>query len=76
MFKKALQWKLTPQEAGNPLESVAEPEVNRRERLLTGGEIGALLKTLDAAETDGTEYLRLPPPSVPPSSPGRGSQSC
>jgi integrase len=56
MFKKALQWKLRLKEAGNPLESVTEPKVNRRERLLTGGEIGALLKALDAAEADGAEY--------------------
>jgi integrase len=59
MFKKALQWKLRPQEAGNPLESVTEPKVNRRERLLTGGEIGALMKALDAAEADGTEYPQV-----------------
>jgi integrase len=56
MFHKALQWKLRPKETGNPLESVTEPKVNRRERLLTGGEIGALLKALDAAVADGTEY--------------------
>ena len=56
MFRKALQWKLRAKEAGNPLESVTEPKVNRRERLLTGGEIGALMKALDAAEADGAEY--------------------
>jgi integrase len=56
MFHKALQWQLRPKEAGNPLESVTEPKVNRRERLLTGGEIGALMKALVAAEADGTEY--------------------
>jgi integrase len=55
MFRKALQWKLRQKEAGNPLESVTEPRVARRERLLTGGEIGALMKALDAAEADGTE---------------------
>jgi hypothetical protein len=37
MFHKALQWKLREKEAGNPLESVAEPKVKRRERLLTRG---------------------------------------
>jgi integrase len=56
MFHKALQWKLRPREAGNPLESVTEPKVNRRERLLTGGEIGALMRALDAAERDMTEH--------------------
>ncbi len=56
MFHKALQWKLRAKEAGNPLESVTEPKVNRRERLLTGGEIGALMKALDAAASDGTEH--------------------
>jgi len=58
MFRKALQWKLRQKETGNPLESVTEPKVNRRERLLTGGEIGALMKTLDAAEAAGTEHLQ------------------
>jgi integrase len=56
MFHKALQWKLRQKEAGNPLESLSEPKVNRRERLLTGGEIGALIRTLDAAERDMTEH--------------------
>jgi integrase len=56
MFRKALQWKLRQREAGNPLESVTEPKVARRERLLTGGEIAALMKTLDAAETNITEH--------------------
>ncbi len=56
MFHKALQWKLRPKEAGNPLESVTEPKVNRRERLLTGGEIGALMRELDAAERGRTEH--------------------
>jgi integrase len=56
MFHKALQWGLRAKEFGNPLESVSEPKVKRRERLLTSGEIGALIKTLDAAEADGTEH--------------------
>ena len=56
MFHKALQWKLRAKESGNPLESVTEPKVNRRERLLTGGEIGALMKALDAAGSDGAEH--------------------
>ena len=58
MFSKALQWNLRAKEAGNPLEGVGEPKVNRRERLLSGGEIGALMKALDAAEADGVEHLQ------------------
>ena len=56
MFRKALLWKLRHNEAGNPLESVTEPKVARRERLLGGSEIGALMKALDAAEADATEH--------------------
>jgi integrase len=59
MFSKALGWRLRAKEAGNPLESVTEPKVPRRERLLSGGEIGALLKALDAAEAEGTEHPRI-----------------
>jgi integrase len=56
LFHKALGWGLRAKEAGNPLENVSEPKVPRRERLLTGGEIGALMKALDAAAADATEY--------------------
>jgi len=59
MFRKALGWRLRQRELGNPLESVAEPKVPRRERLLTGGEIGALLRALDAAEAEKTEHPRV-----------------
>jgi integrase len=59
MFQKALQWKLRAKELGNPLENLAEPKVKRRERLLTGSEIGALLKTLDEAEVDRAEYRQV-----------------
>jgi integrase len=59
MFHKALQWKLRAKENGNPLESVTVPKVARRERLLTGGEIGALIKALDAAEGDGAEHPQV-----------------
>jgi integrase len=59
LFSKALGWRLRAKEAGNPLESVTEPKVPRRERLLSGGEIGALLKALDAAEAEGTEHPRI-----------------
>jgi integrase len=48
MFKKALDWQLRPRELGNPLETVDQPKVPRRERLLTTTEISALLQTLDA----------------------------
>ncbi|HEY1430410.1 MAG TPA: tyrosine-type recombinase/integrase [Stellaceae bacterium] len=56
MFRKALQWKLRAKEASNPLESVTEPKVKRRERLLARGEVGALMKALDAADSDKTEH--------------------
>ena len=56
MFHKALQWNLRTRELGNPLESMSEPKVNRRERLLTASEIGALLQALNAAEANGTEH--------------------
>jgi integrase len=59
MFRKALQWKLRAREAGNPLENVSEPKVARRERLLSGSEIGALMKTLDAADSDRGEHPQI-----------------
>jgi integrase len=59
MFRKALQWKLRAREAGDPLENVSEPKVPRRERLLSGGEIGALMKALDAADSDGSEHPQI-----------------
>jgi integrase len=49
LFRKALGWGLRPKELGNPLDNVLEPKVPRRERLLTGGEVGALLRALDLA---------------------------
>jgi integrase len=55
MFKKALGWGLRPRELGNPLENVTKPKAKRRMRLLTGGEVGALLKELDKAEAEKTE---------------------
>jgi integrase len=59
VFHKALGWGLRAKEAGNPLENVSEPKTARRERLLTGGEIGALIRALDAAGTDATEYPQV-----------------
>jgi integrase len=59
MFCKALGWRLRQKELGNPLESVIEPKVPRRERLLAGGEIGALLRALDTAEAKKTEHPRV-----------------
>jgi integrase len=53
LFSRALAWKLRQRELGNPLENIDEPKVARRERLLTSGEIGALLKALDV--TSATE---------------------
>jgi integrase len=59
MFSKATGWGLRSKELGNPLENVTEPKVARRERLLTGSEVGALLKALDAAEAQGREDPRI-----------------
>jgi integrase len=59
MFRKAIAWKLRTKEAGNPLENVAEPKVPRRQRLLTGGEVGALLRALDEAEAEKTEQSQI-----------------
>jgi integrase len=59
MFSKALGWGLRAKEAGNPLANVTEPKVARRERLLTGSEVGALLKALDAAEAQRREHPRI-----------------
>jgi integrase len=50
LFKKALDWRLRPLELGNPLAGVEHPRVNRRERLLTEGEVGALLRALDTVQ--------------------------
>jgi integrase len=59
LFHKALGWGLRQKELGNPLENVSEPKVPRRERLLTGGEIGALLKALDTASAEKTEQPQV-----------------
>jgi integrase len=59
MFHKAEAWGLRSKALGNPLENVVEPRVPRRERLLTGSEIGALLRALDEVEAEGTEYQRV-----------------
>jgi integrase len=59
MLRKALAWKLRSKELGNPLENVVEPRVPRRERLLTGREIGALLKALDTASAEQTELPQV-----------------
>jgi integrase len=50
MFSKALAWRLRRLDLGNPLYGIDEPKVLRRERLLTSGEVGALLKTLERLE--------------------------
>jgi integrase len=55
MFHKALVWGLRPKELGNPLDPIDEPKVQRRKRLLTAREIGALLRALDTAKREQTE---------------------
>src|SRR5205814_10187459 len=59
LFRKALAWGLRPREAGNPLENVIEPKTMRRERLLAPGEIGALLRGLEAAEAEKREAPQI-----------------
>jgi len=59
MFSKAIGWGIRARGLGNPLENVVEPKVKRRERLLTGGEIGALLRSLDVTEADKTAALQI-----------------
>jgi integrase len=56
MFGKALAWGMRPRELGNPLETVTEPKVARRERLLTNGEVGALPKAVEDAAADKSEH--------------------
>ena len=55
MFRKSLAWRIRPRELGNPLEDIAEPKVERRSRLLTMSEVGALLNALDKATIEGIE---------------------
>jgi integrase len=59
MFRKALAWELRLKKLGNPLENMTEPKVQRRERLLTGGEIGALLRALDTAAAEHLEPAQV-----------------
>lgn len=59
LFRKALAWGLRPRELGNPLETVTEPKTARRERLLSPGEVGALLKALALAEKNRTEAPQI-----------------
>jgi integrase len=59
LFSKALAWSLRPKEMGNPLENIAEPKVPRRERLLSAGEIGALMKVLEQAEKAASELPQV-----------------
>jgi integrase len=60
MFRKALVWSLRQKELSNPLENMSEPKVPRRERLLTGGEVSALLKALDEIAGEG----KAPPQEI------------
>ncbi len=59
LFAKALAWKLRQRDLGNPLDNIDEPKVGRRERLLTGGEIGTLLKALDSAVAKAKEKSQV-----------------
>jgi integrase len=59
LFRKALSWGIRPRDLGNPLENVIEPKTPRRERLLAPGEIGGLLRALDAAEANMSEQPQV-----------------
>ena len=59
LFGKALAWKLRQRDLGTPLDNIDEPKVARRERLLTAGEVGALLKQLDEAAIGGREQPQI-----------------
>ena len=59
LFRKALAWGLRLRELGNPLETITEPKTARRERLLTSGDVGALLKALTTAEKNRTEAPQI-----------------
>lgn len=53
LFRKAIGWGLRSRAAGNPLDTVTAPRAPRRERLLTSGEVGALLRTVGEMEAEG-----------------------
>jgi integrase len=57
LFSKAVAWRLRQRDLGNPLDSVNEPKVPRREKLLTGSEVGALLKALDSASSEQPQIV-------------------
>jgi integrase len=59
MFRKALLWGLRPKELGNPLDGIDQPRVGRRERLLTAGEIGALLRALDDTASEHPQIIAV-----------------
>jgi integrase len=59
LFGKALAWRLRPLELGHPLDGVEQPRVPRRERLLSDGEVGALLRELDRSEQAGDEKPQI-----------------
>ncbi len=56
LFSKALAWGMRPRGEGNPLETVTAPRVERRQRLLTTGEVGALRAALAKSLEDGLEH--------------------
>jgi integrase len=55
LFRKAISWKIRNRELGDPLESIPEPKVGRRERLLSASEVGALLREVDRSSKTGGE---------------------
>ena len=59
LFAKALAWRMRPLEMGHPLDGIDQPRVPRRERLLSDGELTALLAEIDRCEADGTEKPQI-----------------
>jgi integrase len=59
MLYKAIVWGLRPRDLGNPLKEVDQPKLERRQRLFSDKEIGALLGTLDQCAAEKMEHPRV-----------------
>jgi|GEM_PF-1612627 len=60
IFNAALKWKVRPVAAGNPVKDYGtEPEVKRRERLLSDDEVSALMREIDRSWETGDEAPAL-----------------
>ena len=59
MFAKALAWRMRPPELGHPLDGIEQPRLARRERLLSDGELSALLAEVDRSEREVAERPQI-----------------